>query len=198
MPTFHRVIAAKHLGAVRFGLAVQVTEPVMIGEGENVKPKMRIVVEDDEGRGIDLHAMRTTLGTQLARAGVTPQVAQRIMRHSDYRTTLKHYTVLGLVDTSAAMNRLPGVASERQVQAATGTTDSAPAAPQRFCQQLGRESERIGAASCDETTRVDDRPGNEKPQQSPGLSHDLAEFLRRAGEGIRTLNIQLGRLTLYH
>src|SRR5262245_56057002 len=43
------------------------------------------------------------LATNLARAGVAPQIAQRIMRHSDYRTTLKHYTVLGLRDTAAAI-----------------------------------------------------------------------------------------------
>ena len=49
-----------------------------------------IQLQDDEGRVVDLHAMRTTLGTNLARAGVAPQLAQRIMRHSDYKTTLKH------------------------------------------------------------------------------------------------------------
>ncbi len=31
--------------------------------------------------------LRTTLGTQLARAGVAPQITQRIMRHADFRTT---------------------------------------------------------------------------------------------------------------
>jgi hypothetical protein len=71
-------------------------KPVMIGKGKRRRPKMKIVTEDAEGRVVDLHAMRTTLGTNLARAGVAPQIAQRIMRHGDYRTTLKHYTVLGL------------------------------------------------------------------------------------------------------
>ena len=61
---------------------------------------------DSEGRVIDLHAFRTTLGTQLALAGVIPQLAQKIMRHADYRTTQKHYTILGLADTTAAMNKL--------------------------------------------------------------------------------------------
>lgn len=83
-------------------------KPVKIGTGKRERVRTRIVVEDDEGRVIDLHALRTTLGTQLARVGVTPQVAQRIMRHGDYRTTLKHYTVLGLTDTAAAMDRPSG------------------------------------------------------------------------------------------
>ena len=64
---------------------------------------------DAQGRVVDLHALRATLATQLARASVTPQVAQRILRHSDYRTTLKHYTMLGLVDTAAAIAKLPFV-----------------------------------------------------------------------------------------
>ncbi len=38
----------------------------MIGKGKHRRPKMRIVVEDDDGKVIDLHALRTTLGTQLA------------------------------------------------------------------------------------------------------------------------------------
>ena len=67
----------------------------MIGKGRWHRPKMRIVTEDAEGRVIDLPAMRTTLGTQMARQGIAPQIAQRIMGHADYRTTQKHYTVLG-------------------------------------------------------------------------------------------------------
>ena len=38
----------------------------------------------------DLHSLRIPLGTRLAREGIAPQIAQRIMRHADYRTTLKH------------------------------------------------------------------------------------------------------------
>jgi integrase len=45
-----------------------------------------IPLVDEAGSVVDLHALRTTLGTRLARAGVAPQIAQRIMRHSDYRS----------------------------------------------------------------------------------------------------------------
>ncbi len=65
--------------------------------------------KDSEGRVVDFHALRTTLGTNLALKGVAPQIAQRIMRHSDYRTTLAHYTVLRTADTVEAINSLPGV-----------------------------------------------------------------------------------------
>lgn len=154
------------------------------------------------GRVIDLHALRTTLGTQLARAGVTPQVAQRIMRHGDYRTTLKHYTVLGLTDTAAAIDRLPGIARERVAHAATGTTDSAPQAlpsdTQLFCQQLERETGRNSAASRGELTHDSDRDRNEKPRHSPGFSATFPSDSSKAGDATRTRNIQHGRLALYH
>ena len=84
-------------------------EPVMIGTGKRQRAKTRIVTTDDEGRVIDLHSLRSTLATQLARQGVAPQVAQRIMRHSDYRTTLAHYTALRTADTIEAINSLPVV-----------------------------------------------------------------------------------------
>ena len=171
-------------------------KPVKIGTGKHERFKTRIVVEDDQGRVIDLHALRTTLGTQLARAGVTPQVAQRIMRHSDYRTTLKHYTVLGLTDTTAAMDRLPGIASERQADAATGTTDTAPDTctirPQLFCQQLERETGQNHAASRGEMTIGRARPGNEKPQQSPGFSRDSRGLSTKRARRIELPTFSLG------
>jgi len=97
-------------------------KPIMTGKGKRQRPRTRIVTEDAEGRRVDLHALRTTLGTSLARAGVAPQLAQRIMRHGDYRTTLKHYTVLGLVDTAKAISAVPAIQDRQAVaQAETGT-----------------------------------------------------------------------------
>jgi len=120
--------------------------PVMIGKGKRQHPKTRIVTEDAEGKVIDLHALRTTLGTNLARAGVAPQVARQIMRHSDYKTTLKHYTVLGLADTSKAIDQLPRIEGP-QLKAATGTMDAkAQQYPQQYPQQRGREITRNSAA----------------------------------------------------
>ncbi|MBX3357402.1 MAG: tyrosine-type recombinase/integrase [Phycisphaeraceae bacterium] len=150
-----------------------------------------MVVEDLEGRVIDLHALRTTLGTQLARAGVTPQVAQRIMRHGDDRTTLKHYTVLGLTDTAAAMDRLPAIAPERQSEAATGTTDAAPIDPQLFCQQLERGTGRNRAASRGEATFGRDRSESRKTPQSPGFLHDSAIRSTKRATGLEPATFSL-------
>jgi hypothetical protein len=53
----------------------------------------------------------------LARQGIGPQVAQRIMRHSDYRTTAKHYVRLELTDTAAAVGALPSLLVPQQLGA---------------------------------------------------------------------------------
>ena len=66
---------------------------------------------DGAGRVIDVHALRHTFGTMLARAGVPLQVAQRAMRHSDPRLTANCYTHPGLMDISGAVNVISGVVS---------------------------------------------------------------------------------------
>ncbi len=99
-------------------------EPVWVGEGERRRMKTRLVARGLDGRYLDLHALRATLGTMLARQGVTPQVAQRLMRHSDYRTTLKHYTALTLHDSAAAIDRIELPAAAAGL--ATGTADDRP------------------------------------------------------------------------
>ncbi|WP_428390135.1 tyrosine-type recombinase/integrase [Mucisphaera sp.] len=165
----------------RAGLAERVVvcdeqgQPERIGKGRHRRDKTRLQLKaDEQGRVADLHALRTTLGTNLARAGVSPQVAQKIMRHSDYRTTLSHYTVLGLSDTSKAVEALP-LPDEQEQTMATGTdhatSDSHPnshliqcdsvqdAATQRITEAHGTacSSERkpLNHAAISDTMRVD-------------------------------------------
>ena len=86
-----------------------------IDEAKNDEEKKRcqesdfLAKKNSEGRVVDLHALRTTLGTNLALKGVTPQIAQRIMLHSDYRTTLADYAALRTTDTVKAINSLPAI-----------------------------------------------------------------------------------------
>ena len=65
-----------------------------------------IPLVDAQGRTVDLHALRKTLGTRLALNGVAPQVAQKIMRHSDYRITMEHYVDLSIKDSLDAVESL--------------------------------------------------------------------------------------------
>ena len=71
-----------------------------------------IPLVDDEGRHADLHSLRSTLATQLARSGVSPQLHQEFMRHSDYRTTREFYTHLRLEDLSKAARALEAAQAE--------------------------------------------------------------------------------------
>ena len=62
---------------------------------------------DSAGRVIDVHALRNTFGTLLAKSGVSLQVAQRAMRHSDPKLTMNTYTHLTSLDVKQALDRLP-------------------------------------------------------------------------------------------
>ena len=54
----------------------------------------------------DFHSLRHTFGTFLALSGTKPQIAQRLMRHSDPRLTQNLYTHLTVADT-ASERRFP-------------------------------------------------------------------------------------------
>ncbi|QVL33228.1 tyrosine-type recombinase/integrase [Telmatocola sphagniphila] len=62
---------------------------------------------DDRGRTLDVHAMRTTFGTLLSKAGVSPRTAQAAMRHSDISLTMNTYTDPKLLDVRGALDGLP-------------------------------------------------------------------------------------------
>jgi len=65
---------------------------------------------DSEGRTVDIHSLRHTFGTMLARSGVIPQAAQKLMRHSKIELTMNLYTHLDLADISSAVQGLPSLA----------------------------------------------------------------------------------------
>jgi integrase len=62
---------------------------------------------DAQGRTVDVHSLRHTFATLLARSGVMPATAQKLMRHSDIRLTMNVYTHLDLADTAGAVAALP-------------------------------------------------------------------------------------------
>ncbi len=66
---------------------------------------------DDRDRVVDIHALRHTFGTHLARAGVAPRVAMAAMRHSSLELTMNVYTDPVLLDVAGAVEALPSFAS---------------------------------------------------------------------------------------
>ena len=79
-----------------------------------------IAVRDEDGRVADLHALRGTLGSRLAIAGVAPRVAQDILRHQDYRTTNRHYQHLTLNDQRAALEKALAPTVNARAEGTTG------------------------------------------------------------------------------
>ena len=72
---------------------------------------------------VDFHALRHTFGTWLAQGGTTPQVAQRLMRHSDPRLTQNIYTHIDINDLREGTANLPELKEKKNRRAATGTVD---------------------------------------------------------------------------
>lgn len=65
---------------------------------------------DERGRRVDVHALRGTFCTMLSVAGVTPRVAMELMRHSDLKLTMRHYTDAAQLPLASDVQRLPSFA----------------------------------------------------------------------------------------
>jgi integrase len=64
---------------------------------------------DAEGRRIDLHALRTTAASRLARSNVPLVKTQKILGHADPRTTSAVYVALEAEDLRDAIDALPPI-----------------------------------------------------------------------------------------
>jgi integrase len=62
---------------------------------------------DAQGQKLDIHALRTTCASRMARRGVPLVIAQRWLGHSDPKLTAQHYTHLDVEDLRAAVERAP-------------------------------------------------------------------------------------------
>ncbi|MDR3235008.1 MAG: site-specific integrase [Planctomycetaceae bacterium] len=60
-----------------------------------------------DGRSLDVHSLRKTFGTMLARAGVPLTTTQRLMRHSSPELTAKLYIDVDPLDLQQAVGKLP-------------------------------------------------------------------------------------------
>ena len=76
----------------------------------------KIPKRDGAGRTVDVHALRHTFGTMLAKSGASLQVAQKAMRHSTPVLTANVYTHLGLLDVAGAVEKLPSIGMLRTAQ----------------------------------------------------------------------------------
>ena len=69
-----------------------------------------------DGRCLDVHALRKTFGTMLAKAGVPLTTTQRLMRHSTPVLTAKLYIDVDPVDMMQALEALPTFKKPTEVE----------------------------------------------------------------------------------
>ncbi len=104
----------------------------------------RLKYLDFDERQFDFHALRGQFVTELGRAGVNLQDAQKLARHSDPRLTANHYTHLSVSDLSRSVCKLPALPKPKEAAQATGT-DGKPATAPENCSAYAR---RPGAEQC--------------------------------------------------
>jgi integrase len=108
--------------------------------------RAKIAKQDEQGRVLDFHALRTTAATTLCER-TTPAIAQQALRHAKYETTQRHYVSLADDAVAKAIDSLPrllgepGDSLERAV--ATGTHGAAQQCSQ---QSVWRSAAQEGAA----------------------------------------------------
>lgn len=68
--------------------------------------RKRYDATDERGQVVDLHALRATLASNLAKAGVPMAFTQQILRHEDARTTQRHYISVSQEDAAKALGAL--------------------------------------------------------------------------------------------
>ena len=148
---------------------------------------------DDRGRTVDVHALRHTFATHLVAAGVAPRTAQAALRHSSLELTMQHYTDPRLLDVAgalAALPALPTALAPLEAARATGTDDAGAVA-------LTRGRTRQNTSVSVTRNELDGGSGTTSTSRERPSIPAIPERNTRAGEGTRTLDIQLGKLALY-
>ena len=158
---------------------------------------------DAEGCTVDIHCLRHTFATMLSQAGVAPRMAQELLRHSDIRLTMNTYTHLQLVDTARAVEALPSIPEpkvNRQVRTGTDgrVCGAETGAEIGAVRQEGRGASRQTLANRHDRSAQAGRPQPpaNSEQRKPQSTSDKG--FQKAGDRIRTDDVQLGKLAFYH
>jgi hypothetical protein len=180
----------RELEAARAAWIAEATDP---HERDGRERSDFLAYRDAGGRVADFHALRHSFITRLVKAGVKPKDAQTLARHSTITLTKDRYTHVGLHDTAAAVESLPGIpgtdpGSELAVLRATGT-DGPSGAPAYVPPDVPAGGFRRGGR--ERTGEETDGPAVEASTGPRTLKFKAIEGNRgesRSGEGgIRTL-----------
>ena len=133
------------------------------------------------------------------------------MRHAAESVTDERNADVKLIDLRGALDRVPALPldgrPERQVQIATGMNTATAysgvreTSPRLFPRQLQRESTRFNAQAVGEAGVAAALRGSRNSlsvQEQSGAMRRGAKGGKKAGDGIRTHDVQLGKLAFYH
>ena len=112
---------------------------------------------DALNRVADVHCLRHTHASLLAKVGVSPTVAQKSMRHSDVRLTMGVYTHLEMDDVRQAVSLLPRIA----IEGPTNGSDSAAESDLSVAPDVAPKPVKRGHLG----TIPDNRPENSAAQE---------------------------------
>ncbi len=154
-----------------------------------------IPFEDDRGRTVDLHALRTTFISWLGFYGVDPRAQIMLARHAPQGVTLRNYQDFGVFDLWAQIRKLPPIRAEGEAERlrATGTEHSAPASVRLdpvvrpVVQQAGRLGGSLAADGRNDAN-VSAACHGEKNLQDKG---EKAFFRPQGDSGRQDLNLRL-------
>ncbi len=177
-------------------------------------PGMKVLVSDlrfagidpgcEEDGFIDLHALRKTLSTMMAVAGLNQRVRQAHMRHTDPRLTDNTYVDSDLLPVASELARLSPITSAKPELC------NAKVLLNAALMQHGAPSDRQGEATLgtgDVKSMLHEGREGTSPQplisQGIGIKRERlapcgTERFIQAGERGRTVDIHVGNVTLYH
>jgi len=114
-----------------------------------------IPFEDEQGRRVDLHALRKTCNTRMAANGVPISIAQKQMRHTDIRLTAVDYMDFDALPVAEKVAAMPSILPPVVPILVHGLVSGSPSLSQAVTEGAGASSSEL--------------PRNE------GLSHNLAQ-----------------------
>ncbi len=139
----------------------------------------------------------------LSNARVTPKIAQELLRHSDIRLTMQTYTHLELLDTTRAVESLPMIHKQKDQRKLMTGTDGRDSGFEVGA-QIGALRQANVAKNSHSLTRQASQAQMDNPRKTPVKKEQKQPLsftdkgCLKAGEEIRTPDVQLGKLTFYH
>jgi len=163
-----------------------------------------IPYQDDAGRFADFHSLRHSFASILHQSGVSPKVAQSLLRHSTIGLTMDTYTHIGLYDERAAIDSLPPLPSldgdsrskNKAVTLKTGTDDSPIKTDKSTYKPAYKKLAKNAYSDSQQPSSFGNESGNKRGKKSDISSPDnsiIAKHLGTGTDGLSSIDIERSR-----